>query len=141
MSHNQRMQMYRESRHDVLVDFDGTLSRFKYPDMGPPIPGAREFLQELRRMGLRIVVWSSRLSPQFRVTAERNAMRKEIMEWLDKHDMPYDSVDHGTSGKRLAMAYVDDRGVAAGVDIPWEDALDRVRTIKRREDARWRRHG
>jgi hypothetical protein len=141
MSHNQRMQMYRSRRHEVMVDFDGTLSRFKYPDIGPPLPGAREFLEELRRMGLYIIIFTARMSPDFRTVAERGEMLHEIEAWMDKHYMPYDEIDLGNSGKRLGMAYIDDRGVAAGVDIPWEDVLDRVRKIKRREDARWRRRG
>jgi hypothetical protein len=90
-------------------------------------------------MGLHIVIYTCRMSPDFRTVSERGAMLHEIEAWMDKHDMPYDEIDLGSSGKRLGMAYVDDRGVAAGRDIPWEDVLDRVRTIKRREDSRWSR--
>jgi FMN phosphatase YigB (HAD superfamily) len=137
LSHGQKMRLYRSAGNIVLVDFDGTLCEFKYPRFGPPIPGARDFLYALRERALDIVVWSSRLSPQYSTWAERKQMKKEIENWLRRNAMPFDEVDVGDLGKRLALAYVDDRGAAAGMDVPWENVLKRIDQIHDRELRRW----
>lgn len=140
LTHGKRMQMYRSAGNSVLIDFDGTLCQFDYPKFGAPMPGAREFLHNLKARGLDIVVWSSRLSAQYRTRAERVDVKKQIESWLRRNAMPYDEVDMGDLGKRLALAYVDDRGVAAGMDVPWENVLDRIDTIHDRELKRWQNH-
>lgn len=139
LTHAQRMKMYRNAGNCVLVDFDGTICEFRYPNLGPPIPGARDFLNTLKERGLDIVVWSSRSSAQYRTRAERVQVKKEIENWLRRNAMPFDEVDMGDVGKRLALAYVDDRGVQAGMDTPWEDVLDRIDHIHQRELRRWNR--
>lgn len=141
MNHNSRMAEYRRRRNDVMVDFDGTLSEFQYPDIGPPIPGARDFLHELKRMGMFIVIYTARMSPAFRTQEERWAMYDSLRNWLRDNEMPFDEIDFGDEGKRVAMVYVDDRGAAAGPDVPWYETLRRVREIKKREDERWDQHG
>lgn len=138
LNHNQRMQLYRQSSHEIAVDFDGTICTFKYPHMGRPIPGAREFLHDLHERGLKIVIWSSRMSGAFRSPEERTEMAREMTNWLRRNAMPFDEIDMGNTGKRLALAYVDDRGVAAGMDTPWEHVLARIDVIQDREIRRWK---
>lgn len=129
--------MYREARYDVMVDFDDTLAEFKYPDLGRPREGAREFLQDLANLGYRIIIYTARMSPEYRTWSERQSVLYKLEQWLERHDMPYDEVDRGDSGKRVAMAYIDDRAAEAGPGVSWETTLARLAHIREREDARW----
>jgi len=137
LTHGQRMQMYRSAGNIVLVDFDGTIADFQYPRMGPPVAGARDFLQAVKDRGLDIVLWSSRLSPQYRTLPERREMAREMENWMRRNAMPFDDIDIGNFGKRLSLAYVDDRGIGAGLDVPWEHVLTRLDAIHDRELRRW----
>lgn len=137
LTHGQRMKMYRSAGNIVLIDFDGTLAEFNYPRMGPPIAGARDFLHAVKDRGLDVVVWSSRLSPQYRTQSERQEMGHQMGNWMRRNAMPFDDIDIGDFGKRLSLAYIDDRGVGAGMDTPWENVLGNLDRIHNRELARW----
>lgn len=146
MSINERERAHYIKRgHEVLVDFDGTICEFVYPKLGRPRRGALEFLQWLIDEGLTPVVWSSRMSAdncQFTAyddqTFEQHAQWWAIKQWLIAHGFPNIEVDDGRNGKRLAMAYVDDRGVAADDEESWLSVKGRILVIKEREDNRWK---
>lgn len=138
---------YKRAGEEVLVDFDGTLCKFSYPDLGEPLPGARYFMKALVARGLRPVVWSSRMSPEIYTERERAEAITKIGFWLAKHKIPHYAIDTGNNGKRLCLAYVDDRGVHANGN--WDAMLRRIDRIKdrvelqarkRREDAMGDRH-
>lgn len=103
----------------VAVDLDGVLAQYDgwegLDDIGPPVPGAREFLELVREdLGLEVVVFTTRLNPdpfnegEQRASPER--LQAIVQGWLDKFDLPYDRVFTGR-GKPIAVAYVDDRAV------------------------------
>ncbi len=119
---------YKRASEEVLVDFDNTLCQWAYPDMGEPIPRARYFMQALIARGLRPVVWSSRMSPEIYTMEERAAAVEKIARWLHQYDIPYHSIDTGENGKRLCLAYVDDRGVHANGN--WDAMLRKVDHIR-----------
>lgn len=138
LTHRQKMARYRQSSRDVLIDFDGTLAEFAYPKLGPPREGALEFVQWLVENELRPVIWSSRMSREHMTDSEARHQRSQIQGWLDKHGFPMAChVDLGTFGKRLALAYLDDRGVQCDESTPWEDVKERIDYIRRREARRW----
>jgi hypothetical protein len=132
------MEKYRQASLDVLIDFDGTLAEFDYPDLGAPRPGALEFVRWLVAAGLKPVIWSSRMSRAHNDEAKCKAEVERLRRWLNKHDFPEEcSIDTGAKGKRLALCYLDDRGVACDESTPWADVRDRVQYIHQRESARW----
>lgn len=134
---SQKMEHYRQRAQEVLVDFDGTLCEFNYPELGPPRDGALDFIQWLFQEDLRPVVWSSRMSLDNGNLDEIIMQRLAIIQWLEDHGFPRVFVDDGRIGKRLALAYVDDRGVAADEDNDWSKVKARILAIKEREDKRW----
>ena len=135
---NKQMEKYRKACQDFLLDFDGTLTNFEYPGLGLPRDGAQDFVQWLEDLGLRPVIWSSRLSPALNDPSTRMDTHEALKDWLQDHRFPDECVvDIGESGKRLALGYGDDRGVAIDASIPWDDVKARILTIKKREDARW----
>lgn len=40
----------------IAVDFDGTLCRNAYPEIGESMPGARKSLEELRERGHYLII-------------------------------------------------------------------------------------
>lgn len=110
---DEKYREYEKAAKIVLVDFDGTLCHFAYPAMGKPIKGARYFMKGLMDRGLKPVIWSSRMSPQIYTREERLEAMAKIEAWCKEHEIPYHAIDSGDAGKRLCLAYVDDRGVYA----------------------------
>jgi len=139
LTQDEKYELYHQASREVLVDFDGTLCEFQYPDFGRPRRGAKAFMKWLADKGLRPVVWSSRLSDVYVSNPdEKRVIAQSIYNWLVQHGITFYDIDVGMRGKRLALAYVDDRGVAAGEGTTWAEARKRINEIHRREMARWK---
>lgn len=110
-SYSKGVPDYADANRYIYVDFDGTLCEFKYPALGEPREGAQGFMQALIALGLKPVVWSSRMSPAFYSEEARSEAAIRIGHWLVTHEIPCAGVDAGNSGKPLAFAYVDDKAV------------------------------
>jgi hypothetical protein len=103
----------------IAVDFDGTCCNMEFPMIGAPKPGVKEALTRFRELGYQIMIWTCRTShfnydvfggdPR-QPTMERDRV-KEMVAWLDKHEIPYDEVDDGSRGKPGADFYIDDKGI------------------------------
>lgn len=135
LSQAEKWEEFKRLGRNVMVDLDGTLVRFSYPDLGPPLPGARKFMRELIRRGLRPIIYTSRMSSGIYTEEERAATLAKIGRWLNRHKIPYDSIDTGNSGKPVALAYVDDRGVSFNGN--YDRCLRRIEAIRERESARF----
>lgn len=113
----------------VAVDFDGTLCGFAFPNIGPVKKDAREALLMFKALGFKIIIWSCRTchwdydvyggDPQ-QPTLERDRV-KEMIEWLNANEIPYDEVDDGSKGKPSADYYIDDKGVR--FDDNWDEIM------------------
>lgn len=131
----QKWQMFKDKGRVVYVDFDGTLCRFAYPALGPPLPGARKFMRELKKRGYRAVILTSRMSAEVYTPEEREESATLVGDWCRKHGVPFDGIDDGNSGKPIGLAYVDDRGVAFHGN--YDRCLRRIEAIREREEARF----
>lgn len=135
LTQEEKYNVYENRGRDILLDFDGTLSTFNYPDLGQPTCGAREAMQKLQDDGFRVIIWSSRfLDSSIYTNDEMDAARREIMHWLMEHKIPFNGMARSYVGKAVALAYIDDRGIR--FDGDWADVLTAVGEIKEREDAR-----
>lgn len=92
----------------VAVDFDGVLHPYTrgwtgpVPDDEDPMPGAEEFLAQLKADGYEIVVFSTRCSEQDGLEGTTNWLRQtNLMQYITRV----------TCEKPIAVAYVDDRAV------------------------------
>jgi len=130
----QRREFYDQAKDIVLVDFDGTLCAWSYPEMGRPELGARHFMKSLIKRGLKPVVWSCRFSPEFNTEVEIAREIQRVGHWLARWRIPYHAIDAGNNGKALCLAYVDDRGVAYTGN--WDRVLSRVDVLMEKEDER-----
>ena len=119
----------------VMVDLDGTLAEWAYPDIGEPTAGAREAMEELHARGLQIGIWTARMDDSLYTAKELRVARHKVEMWLRDNNIPYDFI---ARGKRVAVAYIDDRSVPfyPGAVDPWADAIADLGVIIEREAAR-----
>jgi len=100
----------------VAVDLDGTLAKmyktYNSKSIPKPRDGAKEAMDELQKMGVRIVINTVR------------GDKKLIKNWLVKHEIPYDYINEnpdqppGSSDKITADVYIDDRAENGTEDWP-----------------------
>lgn len=91
----------------LAFDFDNTLndSSNVYPACGEPIWAGVYALQEAKKMGHKIIIWTVRSDVHLDIA----------LNWLRKNDIPFDKVNENirkfsNSPKVYADAYFDDRG-------------------------------
>lgn len=114
------------TKKTVLVDLDGVLADYSQgwkglENIGDPLPGAVEFLRELREFA-RVVVYTTRCKaypegvpgPDGMPEPNRSdpeALASIVKAWLDRHGFAYDEVYVG-QGKPFGAAIIDDRAVS-----------------------------
>lgn len=105
----------------VAIDFDGVIHSYHegYKDgsiYGYVLPGAREFIKDLKKRGFRVVINTSRVM-DIRTNKPIPEVREELENWLRQHDIPFDDI----FPKVVAVCYIDDRAVR--VDPMFSDSL------------------
>lgn len=101
----------------LCVDLDGVLAQYEdftgVTNIGDPIPLAKEFMEQLKAWGYRLIVYTARLGEgSWDQEGHTQDQVKEIVEqWFSTHNIPYDMVYTGR-GKPRATAYIDDHAVA-----------------------------
>jgi len=90
----------------IAVDFDGTLHDAQYPAIGSPLPGAVEVMQQLRKDGHTLIIWTCRAGVYY----------DEMLQWLDMMQIPFDLVNEHDSGVLKAFG-VDTRKIYADIYI------------------------
>jgi len=93
----------------VVVDFDGTICGFAFPESGLPEPHVKEGLQKLKDAGFFIYIHSVSTNMNW---GKENALFHiyRIGQYMKEFDLPYDKIC--LDDKPFAAAYIDDRGVA-----------------------------
>lgn len=44
----------------IAIDFDGTCVEHEYPEVGPDVPGAAEWLRRFAELGAKLILWTMR---------------------------------------------------------------------------------
>ena len=118
----------------VAVDIDGTIcepiewERWQKDGLNyfPPVQaGAKEAIEELRKLGLFIIIHSCRTTPLVNNFAySEGQMIALVAGMLHKEKIPYDLI-WSEVGKPIADLYIDDKGVYhAG---SWADTMKEVK--------------
>ena len=88
-------------RHKICLDFDAVLAEYhgwvSAEHTGPPLPGAKKFLERLVKANIDFVVFTTRTKLEV------------LHNWFAKYNMPKPL--EITHEKIRATAYIDDRGV------------------------------
>ena len=125
----------KKNRKVLLVDLDGTIATdAKYPAIGKPQDGVKEALQKLKEAGYRIRVFTCRTNGEHwddsseADNEEYKQTLKDIEDYLDDNDIPYDDVVEWDEGKPFASWYVDNR--ALNYDGDWDEVVKSILSKK-----------
>jgi histidinol phosphatase-like enzyme len=113
----------------IVIDFDGTLCKFAFPEVGDPEPGVRAALQTLKDMGYFIKIHSCRTATYWK-RQNRASHILLMVNFLEKNKIPFDEIIvEDNMDKPIADFYIDDRAISYKGN--WEDV---VSEISRREE-------
>jgi len=87
------------------IDFDGTIVRHEYPEVGIPNPGAIEYMKKFKENGAKLILWTMRDGPEL----------AEAVEYCRKNGVVFDSVNAGIGDRHWTQSpkahcniYIDD---------------------------------
>lgn len=113
----------------IAVDFDGTISRGKYPAIDGEQPYAGEIMRQLHAEGHYIIIWTCRCGKQL----------LDAINWLLEQKIPFDRInDHnpenvrkyGEGGNKVyAHCYIDDKNI--GGFPGWPACLEEIQRMER----------
>ncbi len=96
----------------VIIDFDGTLCKFAFPEVGTVEPNVKTALEILKAKGYTIKIHSCRTATYWGSPVERGTHAHKILEFLKKHGIPFDElILDNTMDKPIADVYIDDRAI------------------------------
>jgi len=103
----------------ICVDFDGTLADHRYPDIGPPVPGAIDWLKRYLELGAKLILWTMRSDHK------RGNYLTDAAEWCRSRGIEFWSVgvnpeqhEWTTSRKAYANLYIDDAAACTPLTRP-----------------------
>lgn len=100
----------RGKRFVIAIDFDGTISEHQFPAIGPPVPGAIEWMQKFQELGASLLLWTMRSDGQDVgdvLTRAIEFCRSRGVEF-DGHNVNPDQHTWTSSPKMYAQVYIDD---------------------------------
>lgn len=111
----------KQSDKVLIVDFDDTIARDEYPDIGSAMPGVKEALAKLKDAGFEIVIYTCRMTRNDgKPAGEAERQRKKIESWLDEQGIPFSRIEEGRDGKPHGRFYIDNKALHYGGDDDWE---------------------
>ena len=109
--------MFKQYR--VAVDFDGTIVKHEFPDIGPAVPFAFDWLKWWKEAGALLILWTMR-SDGPALTQAVDFCRKYGIEFDGTNEGPGDRM-WTSSPKAYAHRYVDDAAFGCPLIHPPQD--------------------
>jgi len=114
----------------AIIDFDGTLCKFAFPDAGPIEPNVHIALQMLRDAGYTIKIHSCRTATYWGRPDERAAHIHAIHKFLHEHRLPFNEIiTDPMMNKPIADVYIDDRAIR--YESNWLEIAKKIETYRR----------
>jgi hypothetical protein len=91
----------------IAIDFDGTIVKHRYPEIGEPLAGAFEWIPKFKTAGATLILWTMRsdTAEGKRLTAALDFCRDNGLEFEHANENPQSWT---TSPKAYADLYIDD---------------------------------
>lgn len=117
-------------KHSLCIDLDGVLAKYdgfsRKLEIGPPIPGAKEFLESLYKLAyIKIYTCRTNIGLFSEFNLSQDELKYLVKQWLDLNEFKYDEIWCG-QGKPLASAYIDDRGISCTPQKDGSEAYNKV---------------
>ena len=115
----------------IAVDFDGTIVRHKFPEIGEEIPNAINILKFFQGLGHQIIIW----------TCREEKYLNDAITFLNGRGFYPDAINENiidlieySPRKIYADIYVDDRNFPSFIEDMWENLRDKIliETISRK---------
>ncbi len=94
----------------IAVDFDGTIVKHKYPDIGKEIPYAIETLKLFQKKGHKLILWSYRHGKELE-NAVTFCEERGLFFHAVNNNFEGEEFDNSYSRKIYADIYIDDRNL------------------------------
>lgn len=94
----------------IAVDFDGTIVKNRFPEIGKPLLFAFESLKKLQEDGHRIILWTYRHGERLD-EAVRFCQERGLSFYAVNKSYPEEKYDDTISRKILADVFIDDRNI------------------------------
>lgn len=117
----------------IAVDFDGTIAKHEFPDIGDPVPYAIEWLNLYQKYGAKLILWTVRSDNQ----PNYGDVLTNAVQWSLKHDLLFDFInehpeqDFSNSPKVHANIFIDDAAIGCPL----------IRELGKRPYVDWRHIG
>lgn len=102
---------------NLVMDVDGTLCPVRQPNESYadllPYPEMLAQLRDYKERGFNIILYSARNMKSYDGNVGKIVAKtgKQLMEWLDRHDIPYDELHLGKPWPGKGGFYVDDKAI------------------------------
>jgi capsule biosynthesis phosphatase len=109
--------MRDEDKKSLIIDLDGTLCHLKRENEGYqdvlPVYEVIEKMHEWKKNGFKIIIYTARNMRTFNGNLGLINVHTAtiIIEWLDKHNVPYDEILYGKPWPGHRGYYIDDRAI------------------------------
>jgi len=95
----------------IAVDFDGTIVEHEYPEIGPPVPLAIDWLQQFQDAGAKLILWTMRGA----APVQGRNLLQEAVDYCRDNGIEFFGVNSNpeqrswtSSSKAYAHLYIDD---------------------------------
>jgi len=106
----------------IAVDFDGTIAEHRFPEIGPWVPGAKEWLLRFQELGAKLLLWTMRSS-----TDGNGDVLNQAVEFCREHGVEFaghnvnPEQDWSSSPKAYAHVYIDDAAFGCPLVFPGKE--------------------
>jgi hypothetical protein len=100
----------------IAVDFDGTVVKHRFPEIGDEVPHAVEVLKRLNEKGVRLIVWTMRCGEHLEVDAKDWFEERGIKVWA--YNRNPEQTSWTESPKCYAHVYIDDAAIGCPLIYP-----------------------
>lgn len=89
----------------IAVDFDGTVVRHEFPEIGEEVPHCVDVLKTFQKFGFKIILWTMRSGEHLDAAVAWFAEREIALFGINNNPQ---QVEWTTSPKAYAQLYIDD---------------------------------